>query len=71
MTARLSTPSAGAALVPAEHPTAGFLPGLARAWGDWRTYRRTLADLRALSPRELEDIGHAGADLDAVARGAV
>ncbi len=36
-----------------------------------RVYRRTLAELRALPMRQLEDIGYAGADLAAVARAAV
>lgn len=41
---------------------------LRKALADHRLHRRTLAELRALSMRQLEDIGYAGADLDAVAR---
>lgn len=42
-----------------------------QAWRRRRLERRTRAELHALSIREREDIGLAGADLDAVAREAV
>jgi uncharacterized protein YjiS (DUF1127 family) len=41
---------------------------LRKALADHRRYRRTLAQLRALSMRQIEDIGYAGADLASVAR---
>ena len=44
------------------------LARVARAWRTYRVYRATAAELRALSVRERDDIGLAGADLDAVAR---
>jgi uncharacterized protein YjiS (DUF1127 family) len=41
------------------------------AYGAWRQYHRTLAELETLSVRELDDLGLAGADLRRVAQDAV
>ncbi len=60
-----SSPAAGARLIPE------VLAAPGRAWRRYRTYRQTQAALRALSIREREDVGLAGADVDAVAREAV
>ncbi|MBP7003244.1 DUF1127 domain-containing protein [Amaricoccus sp.] len=38
------------------------------AWNQHRAYRRTLAELRGLSPRTLRDLGLDTADLGEVAR---
>ena len=45
--------------------------GFARNWADYRNFRRTLADLRALTDRHLADIGMERVDLKAIARRAV
>jgi uncharacterized protein YjiS (DUF1127 family) len=37
----------------------------------WRRYNRTVAELRALSGRELADLGIARADIERIAREAV
>jgi uncharacterized protein YjiS (DUF1127 family) len=37
--------------------TAGWLARTRRAIADYRLYRQTLAELEALSPRELRDLG--------------
>lgn len=42
-----------------------------KALADYRLYRRTLSELRALGMRQIEDIGFAGADLETVARASV
>ncbi len=34
-----------------------FIARLRRRWAQYRTYRRTLAELRSLSTDELDDIG--------------
>lgn len=47
------------------------LAALRRTWGDALLYRRTLAELRALSARELDDLGLSVHDLRAIARRAV
>ncbi len=43
---------------------------LSARFAAYRRYRRTLAELRQLSPRELDDIGLAPGDIEAAARGA-
>jgi uncharacterized protein YjiS (DUF1127 family) len=48
-----------------------LLAAAGRAWQRHRTYRENQAQLRRLSIREREDVGLAGADVDAVAREAV
>jgi uncharacterized protein YjiS (DUF1127 family) len=58
-------PAAGERLIPQ------LMAAVDRAWRRHRTYRETQAQLRALSIREREDVGLAGADVDAVAREAV
>lgn len=45
----------------------GLLAPLHRAWTDRRTYLRSLAELRALSIRQREDLGIAGLDLADIA----
>lgn len=45
--------------------------GLRRRLGEYRTYRRTLAELRALSIRQREDLGFAGLDMADIARAAM
>ncbi|MER2507931.1 DUF1127 domain-containing protein [Amaricoccus sp.] len=45
----------------------GPFAGIAKAFADWMLYRRTLVELRALSARELADLGLAPTDLRAVA----
>jgi uncharacterized protein YjiS (DUF1127 family) len=49
----------------------GFFARIRGALADRAAYRRTLAELTAHDVREREDIGLAGADLEAVAREAV
>ena len=44
---------------------------LVRAFADWRLYRRTLAELGAMTERELADLGLSRYQLPAVAREAV
>lgn len=46
----------------------GAVARLRAAWADWRLYRRTLAELEALSDRDLADLGLFRQDLPAVAR---
>jgi uncharacterized protein YjiS (DUF1127 family) len=60
-----SSPAVGERRVPQ------VLAALGRAWRQYRSYRQTQAELRALSIRQREDVGLAGADLEAVAREAV
>lgn len=55
---------------------AGFLgadrrSGLARSWADYKTYRRTLAELRALTDRSLADLGMDRTALNTIAHQAV
>lgn len=45
----------------------GLFAGISKAFADWMLYHRTLAELRALSARELADLGLSAADLRAVA----
>lgn len=45
--------------------------GLAHSWADYRNFRRTLAELRALTDRRLADIGMERVDLKAIAHRAV
>ncbi|RMH46284.1 MAG: DUF1127 domain-containing protein [Alphaproteobacteria bacterium] len=47
------------------------IAGLVEAWHRWRLYRRTVAALSALTPRELEDIGLSPAEIERAARDAV
>lgn len=44
---------------------------LRRAWATYRDYRKTLAELRAMTVRQHEDLGIAGLDLKAVAQRAI
>jgi uncharacterized protein YjiS (DUF1127 family) len=44
------------------------LADLRQAWGRYKLYRATLKELRALSPRDLEDIGILPGDIHAIAR---
>ncbi len=45
----------------------GIFAGIAKAFADWMLYHRTLGELRALSARELADLGLSAADVRAVA----
>lgn len=45
--------------------------GLARSWANYTTYRRTLAELRNLSDRDLADLGMDRSGLRAIAHAAV
>lgn len=38
-------------------------------FNEWRSYRRTVAELSSLTDRELHDIGITRADINAIARG--
>ncbi len=53
-----------------ERPALSPLAALRRAWTDQRTYRRSLAELRAMSIRQREDLGFAGLDLEAITHAA-
>lgn len=48
-----------------------FEPAMAliNRFNDWRSYRRTVAELSGLTNRELNDIGISRSDIPAVARG--
>ncbi len=52
-------------------PAADALASLKRAWRDHRAYRAALAQLRALSIEQREDLGIAGYEPEAVARAAI
>lgn len=65
---QVMTSSAG---VPRTSPDDGIVARLLKALAEWRMYRHTLSELRALSQRELYDLGLAGADLKRIAREAV
>jgi uncharacterized protein YjiS (DUF1127 family) len=47
---------------------AAFFAPLSRSVRDYRTYHNTLAALRQLSARQLEDLGFAGLRLEQIAR---
>lgn len=47
------------------------LDSLQRAWRDYRAYRSALAELRALSIRQREDLGTVGYKPEAIARAAI
>ena len=49
----------------------GWTARLRRAWAEHRAYRSTLAELEALTDRELRDLGLSRWDLRSVAREAV
>mgnify|MGYP000855396388 CR=1 FL=1 len=48
----------------------GLVARLRGALDDYRTYRRTMTELGALTARQREDAGFAGLDLKAIARDA-
>ena len=52
-------------------PNAGFLAGARRSWRSYRAYRATLAELVALTDRQLSDTGLARGTLRTTARRAV
>lgn len=49
----------------------GFLGKIKQAWNDFRAYHATLSELKALSDRQLADLGLGRSGLRAIARQAV
>jgi len=52
----------------AQAPARGFVDGLIARFAAWRIYRRTVAELSALSDRELDDIGLIRSEIPTYAR---
>jgi uncharacterized protein YjiS (DUF1127 family) len=53
------------------YETPGFLKRLKKSFSDYGLYRDTLADLQALSERELFDLGISRYDIEQIARESV
>lgn len=70
MTASMTAKS-GSAYAAAGLSSDGFLNRINRAWDNFRAYRATLAELRALTDRQLADLGLGRASIRAVAHRAV
>ena len=70
MTASTSATSGSGYTVAGER-TEGFLGRIARAWGNFQAYNATLAELRALTDRQLADLGLGRSGIRAAARQAV
>lgn len=68
MTALAVAPCARPGRAVAERPAGTPIEALRRAWRAYWTYAATLRALRSREVRDLEDIGLAGEDLEAVAR---
>jgi uncharacterized protein YjiS (DUF1127 family) len=66
-----SLPKSGSGYTAAGERAQGILGRIARAWENFQAYHTTLAELRALSDRQLSDLGLSRARLRAVARQAV
>jgi uncharacterized protein YjiS (DUF1127 family) len=66
--AALTLPARRSGRAELERQAGSLTDALRRTWREHRTYRATLAALTALDVREREDIGLAGADLEAIAR---
>lgn len=45
----------------------GLVARVAKAIADWRLYRRTLEELRTLTPREISDLGISPFAIDQIA----
>lgn len=54
-----------------QNPAIGFFANIAKAVADYRLYLRTVAELKSLSPRELQDLGLSRFAIPEVAREAV
>jgi uncharacterized protein YjiS (DUF1127 family) len=46
----------------------GFIMNIARSFNNWRQYRRTVAELSRMTPRDLSDLGISQCDIHRVAR---
>lgn len=57
--------------VRADTPILDRISAVVARFNDWRSYRRTVAELSTLSDRELQDIGISRADIRAIARGEI
>lgn len=71
MTTAFANPHTGLQATVAETGAAGGARALLRAVKDYLLYRRTLAELRALSAADLADLGLSRFQLENVAREAV
>ncbi|PZQ46601.1 MAG: hypothetical protein DI556_19870 [Rhodovulum sulfidophilum] len=71
MTTAYANPHVSQRATIAETGDAGGIRGLIRAAQAYLAYRRTLAELRTLSPRELADLGISRFALPSIAREAV
>lgn len=71
MTTAYANPHVSQRATSAETGDAGGIRGLIRAAQAYLAYRRTLAELRMLSPRELADLGISRFALPSIAREAV
>ena len=58
------------AAVSASTPAMGYFEALVARFQAWRTYRRTVRELSALSDRELDDIGLTRSSINNYARAA-
>lgn len=63
--------TSGSGYTAAGERTEGLLGKITRAWEDFRAYHATLAELRALTDRQLADLGLGRSAIRAVARRAV
>lgn len=66
-----STATSGSGYTVAGEHTEGFLGRINRAWEKFRAYHATLAELKALSDRQLSDLGFGRSGIREIARRAV
>jgi uncharacterized protein YjiS (DUF1127 family) len=68
----IATPAGAGVLVAGTERSLGAgIDGLRTAWADYRTFRASVADLNALTDRQLEDVGIARSAIRAHARKAI
>lgn len=70
MTASSTAPSGFGYTAAGEH-SEGFLGKITRAWEEFRAYHATVAELKALTDRQLADLGIGRSGIRAIARRAV
>lgn len=66
-----SVATSGSGYTVAGERTEGLLGSIHRAWNDFRAYRATRAELKALTDRQLSDLGIGRSGIGAIARRAV
>ena len=71
MTTAYARPMSSQMATEALNGTTRGLTGLRRLLGEYQLYRRTVTELRALSQRELNDLGISSYDVSRIARESV